>query len=361
MGFPYARFLASGSNQPYIQQFLKPLTVPRMAQQLPFPVNLAQYLLTRGQHPVRATGFLVLGVMLLVSLASGAALPDFPGSPFSDPVEILGSFLLFALLSAYLLMCLLAGIRSNNQTHGQLQSQLPMDFTLNRYQRVPWWPLPVALAILFALWGNVNWSGMVLDASAPGFLTSVMLIAGQTIMWAIVGLVLFISSHECWILGKLGRVVAIDLYNLDKLNGFGRAGLNNFLMVVGALAITTVQSIDQEFRLVNYLNGLIVGIPAAMALIALPIASLPRRIRSAKQAELIRLDREIDAAPRGTASDELLRLNALLSRREFIKGLRHWPMDLSIFSRFFLYVLIPPLAWVGAALMEMYLDSMLAG
>ncbi len=44
-------------------------------------------------------------------------------------------------------------------------------------------------------------------------------------MWSIVGLVLFASCHECWVLGKLGSQVRIDLYDLDKLNGFGRAGL----------------------------------------------------------------------------------------------------------------------------------------
>jgi len=332
-----------------------------MQQRNPFPILVVQRLLSRGRHPVRATGFLTLALMLLLFVGSGAALPDYPGSPFADPIEILGSFLLFSLLSAYLLMCLLAGVRSNNQAHQGLVAQLPDGTVVSRYEKLHWWPLPVTIAIFFALWGNVNWSTMVLDSRMPGFDTSVLLILGQIIMWSIVGLVLFINCHECWILGKLGKVVSIDLYNLDKLNGFGRAGLNNFLMVVGALAITTVQSIDQEFRTENYFNGLLVGLPAAILLIALPIATLPGRIRKAKLAEMTILDQEIAAASRDTQSDSLLRLNALLERRDFIKGLRHWPMDLSIFTRFLLYVLIPPLAWVGAALVEMYLDSMLSG
>lgn len=332
-----------------------------MEQRIPFPIGIVQQLLTKGRHPVRATGFLVLAIMLLLFVGSGAAFPDYPESPFSDPVEILGSFLLFALLSAYLLMCLLAGVRSNNQTHLELATQLPGVPAVSRYQQLHWWPLPVTIAIVFALTGNINWSTMVLDSASPGFLTSILLVLGQMVMWSIVGLVLFVSCHECWILGRLGKEVPIDLYNLDKLNGFGRAGLNNLLMVVGALAITTVQSIDQEFRAENYLNGLLVGLPAAIVLIALPIATLPGRIRRAKQAELVQLDLAIEGASRDLQSGDLLRLNGLLERREFIKGLRHWPMDLSIFSRFVLYVFIPPLAWIGAALVEMYLDSMLGG
>ena len=332
-----------------------------MEQRIPFPLGIVQRLLTQGRHPVRATGFLVLAIMLLLFVGSGAAFPDYPDSPFSDPVEILGSFLLFALLSAYLLMCLLAGVRSNNQTHLELAAQLPDVPAINRYQKLHWWPLPVAIAIVFALTGNVNWSTMVLDFGVPGFLTSVLIVLGQMVMWSIVGLVLFVNCHECWILGRLGKEVRIDLYNLDKLNGFGRAGLNNFLMVVGALAITTVQSIDQEFRTENYLNGLLVGLPAAIVLIALPIATLPGRIRRAKMAELVQIDLAIEGVSRDLQSGDLLRLNGLLERREFIKSLRHWPMDLSIFSRFVLYVFIPPLAWIGAALVEMYLDSMLGG
>ena len=132
-------------------------------------------------------------------------------------------------------------------------------------------------------------------------------------------------------------------------------------MVVGALAITTVQSIDQEFRAVNYVNGLIVGVPAALLMVNLPIWSLHRRLLKAKATALAEIDEAIANANKTVEAENLLALNALLARREYIKGLRNWPMDLSTFSRLLLYVFIPPLAWVGAALVEFVLDSYLAG
>jgi hypothetical protein len=70
---------------------------------------------------------------------------------------------------------------------------------------------------------------------------------------------------------------------------------------------------------------------------------------------------EIQGASSALEDVALHRMNALLQRKEQIHRLRSWPMDLSIFSRFVLYVFIPPLAWVGAALMEVFLDSMLIG
>lgn len=328
---------------------------------LPFPVNIAQGLLANLQRPVRSVGFLVFGSLLLIFLASGAALPDRQSGPFADPIETLGSFLLFSLLTPYLWMCLLAGLRGNNLTHRQWAAALPAAGLAHRYQHISWWPLALLLAVVFALIGNINWNSMELQPGQPGFITSAMLVFGQVIMWASVGLVLFVSCHECWVLGRMGRVVAIDLYDLDALNGFGRAGLNSFLMVVGALALTTIQSIDQEFRAENYLNGLYVGVPAAIVLVALPIASLHLRIRALKRQALQELDIQTHAVSRSLDQESLLRLNALLQRREFVRGLRNWPMDLSIFSRFVLYVFIPPLAWVGAALVELVLDSMLVG
>ncbi len=56
-----------------------------------------------------------------------------------------------------------------------------------------------------------------------------------------------------------------------------------------------------------------------------------------------------------------MRMNGLLARKSAIQAVRTWPMDLSIFSRFVLYVFIPPLAWIGAALMENFLDFYIAG
>ena len=293
--------------------------------------------------------------------ATGAALPEAETTRFEDPIEILGSFLLFNLLTPYLLMCLLASIRANNCTHQQFGNLPSADTNMNRYRFIRWWPVAVLIGIAFAIFENINWPAFRFQPTDPDFLTSIMLVFGQILLWSIVFLVLFVNSHECWVLGKLGKSVPIDLYQIDTLNGFGRAGLNSFLMVVGALAITTVQSIDQEFRAINYINGLIVGLPAALLMVNLPIWSLHRRLLKAKATALAEIDEAIANANKTVEAENLLALNALLTRREYIKGLRNWPMDLSTFSRLLLYVFIPPLAWVGAALVELMLDSYLLG
>lgn len=327
----------------------------------PFPVNIAQSILTFLRKPVLTVGLVLLASLLLLFLGTGAALPDAETTKFLDPIEILGTFLLFSLLTPYLIMCLLGGLRLNNCTHQQFQDRLPEGVSIERYQLIRWWPVAALVGVAFACLANITWESMIFDPSDQDFLTSIMLVFGQILVWLVVFLVLFISGHECWILGRLGRVVPIDLYRLDELNGFGRVGLNNLLMVVGALAITTVQSIDQEFRAVNYVNGLLVGIPGALFLVNLPIWSLHLRLKTMKKLAIEEIDQAIAVAGRGLDIEQLESLNALLDRREFMKGLRSWPMDWSTFSKLVLYVFIPPLAWIGAALVEFMLDSFLVG
>lgn len=170
---------------------------------------------------------------------------------------------------------------------------------------------------------------------------------------------MFFAILEAHLLRRMSRHVAINLYDLNALNGFGQNALSNFLMIAGALALTTLQGIDQRFEWVNYRNGLIVGIPAALILVPLPIWTLHQRIRAEKSALLEQIDLKTRSASTSLEAGDLERMNELLIRREQIQKLRNWPMDLSIFSRFFVYAFIVPLAWAGAALMEVFLDRTL--
>ena len=172
-------------------------------------------------------------------------------------------------------------------------------------------------------------------------------------------MLLYMRIHNGLVLHRAGQQVSIDLFNPDRLNCFGRVGLNDLLIVVGAMALTPLQSIDQDFRWENYRNALMVGIPSAVILMALPIWSVHRRIRSAKQQEINRINQTIEVLPRDLAAESVQSLNSLLERRQYVQHSRNRPMDLSIFSRFVFYVLIPPLAWAGAALMELAVDRLL--
>ena len=203
--------------------------------------------------------------------------------------------------------------------------------SFDRYRYASYWPLAIAPGIINAVASNITWSTLIFDSGQDGFVASICLVFGQLVAWGCIGLILFFNIQQGMALSRLGKLVRIDLFNLNSLNGFGRAGLNGFLWVAGALALTTLQALDGEFRLDNYVDALTVGIPAAIVLIFLPIWTVHSRTRSAKTVLIGEIGEEIAQSSRSFDNDSLLRLNALIQRRDQILSLRNWPMDLSIF------------------------------
>jgi hypothetical protein len=49
----------------------------------------------------------------------------------------------------------------------------------------------------------------------------------------------------------------------------------------------------------------------------------------------------------------------LLAYRREIRAISEWPFDLGSATRFGLILVIPPLTWIGAALVERLLDAFL--
>ncbi|MDP6534950.1 MAG: hypothetical protein QGG02_01175, partial [Gammaproteobacteria bacterium] len=171
-------------------------------------------------------------------------------------------------MPSYLLMCFVAATRLNNSTHAVIATlvEAPQEAQLLRYRWARLWPLGVLPATVFALTNNVDWPILSFDPASNQFIISLANVFSQLFLWCIVGLVLFFSFHEGLVSNSLAKNVRVDLCQLDSLNGFGRAGLNSFLMLAGAPALTTLQSIDQDFSFDNYANALVVAIPAALIL-----------------------------------------------------------------------------------------------
>ncbi|MCZ6639949.1 MAG: hypothetical protein O7F71_00100, partial [Gammaproteobacteria bacterium] len=93
----------------------------------------------------------------------------------------------------------------------------------------------------------------------------------------------------------------------------------------------------------------------------LPIWQIHRAIAQAKHTELERVNAAIQAAPMvdpGDA-DSLARINSLLVYRREVRQVHEWPFDISVVMRLAFYLFIPPLAWVGAALIENLVEAFL--
>jgi len=324
------------------------------------PASLLRYLIDRLRYPVTTIGVVVFATLFLAFLLTGTFRPQFEHYRV-NVMESTGLSLLMSTLPAYLFMCMTAQVRATPAVKARLDTLLPATNRdlVTRLDGGRFWWAGMVLGMSFALSSNINWTSMTLQPADERFWWSVGTIFGQLFLWGTVGLMLYMKLSNSLLLHRMGQLVDVDIFNLDRLNLFGRTGINDLLLVAGAMALTPLQSLDQEFRWMNYRNAILVGVPSAILLMLLPTWSVHRRILRAKTEQVTLINAEIDRLPKTLAPDAVLALNALLDRRYFVQQCRNWPMDLSTFSRFMLYVLIPPLAWIGAALMELAVDSYL--
>lgn len=331
---------------------------------IPLPLKAIRYLSDKLPFPALMVG----GSLFAILYALFYTMPVFLIGPelyvWENFEEQKGFGIVVPTIPTFLIMCLLITTRLNQEVHRNLFSQgnnkAVAKELQRRFQGGGFWPIAMIAGTAMSVI-NVNWQGMVFTWSQNGFSESVSIIVGNFIIWSSVSLVLFFFLIEGHSYHRIGKKVPIDLYNLDSLNGFGRASLGGFLMVMCAMALSMLQSIDFEFSWSRYRSSFLVGGPASVTLALLPCWSIHRRLRRLKREHLAEISGAIADESNALDGQALLRMNALLARKKTIESVRTWPMDFSIFSRFILYVFIPPLAWVGAALMEIFLDSYIAG
>ena len=176
-----------------------------------------------------------------------------------------------------------------------------------------------------------------------------------------VGLVLTYRLHTALCFYKKGKDVPVDLYDKSKYEPFARNGLDDVFGITVLLVLTILQSLDARFRLGNYVTAWVIAFPAAVSLLILPMLSLHRRLLAHKREFLGEMHRQVADASRVMEPNSLTQIELLMQHRDRVRHTSAWPIDMSIASRLILYIIIPPLAWLGAAIVEMGLDKILNG
>lgn len=295
-------------------------------------------------------------------LYSGALLPEAIPQYFSSLIEVVGQVLLIILTSAFLISYLIVAQRrslgfADKLVASHLITSDPADWVQKIRGRTVL--LGVLIGFLYGLLFNVpaEWRNFF---GSLGFLLQ-SIVVGQVFLWTIVGLVLAYRLHTAFSFYKMGKIVPIDLYDTSKYGSFARNGLDDVFGIAMLLVLATLQSLDAQFRLANYITAWIIALPAAASLLILPMLSLHRRLLAHKKEFLREMHRQVSDASRVTEPSSLAQIELLLQHRDRIQHTSAWPIDLSVASRLVLYIVIPALAWLGAAFVEVVLDKVLGG
>ncbi len=176
---------------------------------------------------------------------------------------------------------------------------------------------------------------------------------GNGLVWASNGLLLSWRLYFATHCVRIGRHINIDLHRADQLRPLGRVGSLDVFGVMGILALSPLQSLSSDFRWEYYEAAFAIGIPGAIALFFLPMLGVRQAVRRAKQERLAEVDSQLKALSTGDLSE----VNTLLDYRSHLKEVPEWPVDTRLISRVLLYLIVPPLAWVGAAIVERGVDQ----
>jgi hypothetical protein len=209
----------------------------------------------------------------------------------------------------------------------------------------------VAASVAIAQYFGTLWHAHLLSNAWLDF----SMIGSNLITWTLAAWLVAYRLSAGFAMFKLGRNYPIDLYNLSAVRPFGRMAILDLLFVMGIIALIPFQSLDFEIRWVNYKDALMFLVPVAFAMALLPMWGVRQAIIKAKtsKAEALRLlIKEADQT-------DPIQMEALLSHLDRITHLPAWPLDLRLLSRIALYVILPPIAWTAAAMVEMLIEQLI--
>ena len=304
-------------------------------------------------------------VWLIVSLAYFYAVISFSegqSKGWESREQLIGGALVYCLLTAYAWFCGFYQWQHTSRTLDDLAGLLPVpvtskvpDYWFRRVQCPPAMYI-LSWALVAGLYGLSQNAFLISDMRQSGNIwLDVSMILANVIMFMNVGALLGRRLYAHTGLMKAGFTAKIDLYNLHSLWPFASVGLFDVLVTMGAVALLPIQALDAEFRWVNYEAAVVISIPAAFAFFVLPMWGVHRSIRAAQVERVVELQTRVNECDRGDIST----LETLVAHRDRVQSIRTWPLDMRLISRAIFYLVIPPLAWIGAALVEKLVEGII--
>jgi hypothetical protein len=294
---------------------------------------------------------------------------------YTDPAEVgVYTTIFLSGMVAYIVPVYAYIIERSEQAFDALEHLLEADASQRRewksslaHQSASWTAMVVGAGITVGL-GHVMTMGLVRGGSiGEAFHGSDAIISSLATLciWLTMTTVTISVTQNAALFYRLGRDhLRIDLLTARELVPLAWVSVISTLAFIGAQAMFTLLILDEHSGLETILPGFLTTTPAMIAMFMLPIWSTHKRLKASKHQELVAVREQMELLRGGQAAplaepEKLSQLNELLAYRREINDVSEWPFDLGAVSRLGLYLIIPPLTWVGAALIENLVDTLL--
>lgn len=176
------------------------------------------------------------------------------------------------------------------------------------------------------------------------------------------------QSRQNRVMNAICEKLEINLLNVDRLAVVGGPLLRALTTPIFLLAATGPLIFVNDGA--NADGFYLLAVPTALLLTAFALTSLPpmltvrRKVISSKQQELSVIQRYLDGDKQAMAASQISHLQdsftavAVLDYRDRVNAIWEWPLHGQLLKLMF-YLIIPPLAWAAAALVERVIDAAL--
>lgn len=228
-------------------------------------------------------------------------------------------------------------------------------------ERMPRRSVLMALPLAAGLAAGHIW---LLGPSAPHLGPQLASDVCNVLLWVAMFQISIPLVNNARLFSLLGRCTKVDLYQPAELTAFGRAALRPCLFIIALQCAYVLLMLPDDTRFaVGTAVGLMVSMTLVAALFFLPLRGIRSRIRSRRREVIAALDARLARLPQADAATadgaRLAEVESLLALRARIQAVSAWPLGLEGVRRLLFYLVLVPLTWVGAALVEMLLDARL--
>jgi len=198
--------------------------------------------------------------------------------------------------------------------------------------------------------------------NSPGFASMV----GALLVWIVMTTVISMLIQQARIFARLGRDhISVSLFNTHHLLPFGGVSISSSLAILGALTLFPLIGLEGGLDIKEIVPGAVATSIPLVLMFFMPVWPVHQRLASIKAQQLSAINKRIDQYLANSRSEGEAALNlnpqftTMLAYRREISDSPTWPFDVSNVAKLTLYLVIPPLTWVAAALMENLVDSVL--
>lgn len=222
--------------------------------------------------------------------------------------------------------------------------------------------LVLGIGVVAGLAHNAALTGTIdlIDAFVSSF-ANALVMCSTLLVWVVMTSVIAGLFAIARLFARLGRRVRIDLLQPRALTPFARVAVILTLVIIGAQAAFPLLWLDATVSPLATIPGLVGTAVPMLFLFAMSLLPVHRAIAAAKAAEIRRLDTEVAAmtAAQTHPDARVADLAPLLVYRREVESVHEWPFDMGVSGRLAFYLVIPPLTWIGAALIQHFVEGAL--